>query len=308
MESLSKAENPEAFRKQLLRSFTEFELSFRKRFPVLWLVTLLAPFVVSIVLLVLLGWAIDWSYPQKLVGHAFMTFFLFGRLIILCGFDGELNQAYHIALSPGELFALVTYLDFMVALFVTFHMGFLFKLPYVGPKIAMLIWDGKFLMDSQPWIKRVAFLGLIVFVVFPTSTTGSIGGSIFGRLLGLGRHMIVLAILLGSLLGNGLMYLFAKQINQYITPDNVWLKVVGVLVLIGLVALFELRYRYVKNKYLDRRQIDLGIDSDAQTEVPTTAIADPSSFVATTDEINGVASVGPKAESSRVTGMESSRE
>ena len=304
MESLSKAENPEAFRKQLLRSFTEFELSFRKRFPLLWLVTLLAPFVVSIVLLVMLGWAIDWSYPQKLVGHAFMTFFLFGRLIILCGFDGQLNQTYHIALSPGELFALVTYLDFMVALFVTFHMGFLFKLPYVGPKIAMLIWDGKFLMDSQPWIKRVAFLGLVVFVIFPTSTTGSIGGSIFGRLLGLGRHMIVLAILLGSLLGNGLMYLFAKQINQYITPDTVWLKVVGVLVLIGLVALFEVRYRYVKKKYLDRQQVDLDEEANGDSQVAVAPAATPASLVSTAEGINGVPGAAQAGHSS-LTGMES---
>lgn len=251
MEHLSKAKNPEAFRKQLLASFTEFELSFRKRYPLVWLATLLAPFLVTLFLLIVLGLVVDWSYPQVLLGHAFMTFFLFGRLIILCGFEGELHDTYHIALSPGELFALVTYLDFMVALFVTFHMGFLFKLPYVGPKIAMLIWDGKFLMDSQPWIKRMAFLGLIVFVIFPTSTTGSIGGSIFGRLLGLSRPMIVLGILLGSILGNGLMYMFAKQINHYVTPDNVWLKVAGVVVLLALVALAEIRYRQVKKKYLD---------------------------------------------------------
>ena len=40
------------------------------------------------------------------------------------------------------------------------------------------------------------------------------------------------------------------QINQYITPDNVWLKVVGVLALVGLVALVEIRYRFVKRKYI----------------------------------------------------------
>ncbi|MCH2182962.1 MAG: hypothetical protein MK108_13235 [Mariniblastus sp.] len=250
MEQISKADNPEALHQQLLRSFTEFELSFRRRFPIIWLVTLLAPFVVSAGLIIFFGLTDSWSFSRKLVGHAFMTFFVFGRLIILCGLDSSAQDTYQIALSPAVLFGLVTYLDFMVALFVTFHMGFLFRIPYVGPKVAMLVWDGRFLLNAQPWVKRVAFLGLVVFVIFPTSTTGSIGGSIFGRLLGLSRYMTVLGILIGSMIGNGIMYLFAKQINQYITPDNVWLKVVGVLALVGLVALVEIRYRFVKRKYI----------------------------------------------------------
>ncbi len=303
MEHLSKANNPEAFRKQLLASFTEFELSFRRRYPMVWLATLLAPFLVTLFLLIVLGLVVDWSYPQVLLGHAFMAFFLFGRLIVLCGFEGELHDTYHIALSPGELFALLTYLDFMVALFVTFHMGFLFKLPYVGPKIAMLIWDGKFLMDAQPWIKRMAFLGLVVFVIFPTSTTGSIGGSIFGRLLGLSRPMIVLGILLGSILGNGLMYLFAKQINHYITPDNVWLKVAGVVVLLGLVAMAEIRYRQVKKKYLDIPDDEDAIE-EQQSAVDNVMLTMANADTTATEQQAGAASVHAPSD----VGIESGRD
>ena len=250
MKQIPKADNPEALQQQLLRSFTEFELSFRRRFPIIWLITLLAPFVVSAGLIVFFGFTDSWGFSRKLVGHALMTFFVFGRLIILCGLESSADDTYRIALSPAVLFGLVTYLDFMVALFVTFHMGFLFRIPYVGPKVAMLVWDGRFILNAQPWVKRVAFLGLVIFVIFPTSTTGSIGGSIFGRLLGLSRYMTVLGILFGSIIGNAIMYIFAKQINQYINPDNVWIKPVGVLVLVGLFALVEIRYRFVKRKYM----------------------------------------------------------
>lgn len=250
MEQISKADNPEALHQQLLRSFTDFELSFRRRFPIIWLITLLAPFVITAGLIVFFGLADGGGFSRKLVGHALMTFFVFGRLIILCGLESGAQDTYRIALSPAVLFGLVTYLDFMVALFVTFHMGFLFRIPYVGPKVAMLVWDGKFILNAQPWVKRVAFLGLVIFVIFPTSTTGSIGGSIFGRLLGLSRYMTVLGILFGSIIGNAIMYTFAKQINQYITPDNVWIKIVGVVVLVALVALVEIRYRFVKQKYM----------------------------------------------------------
>ena len=155
----STANDPEALRKELVRSFSSFESSFRNRFPVLWLTTLLAPVVVTVILLVGLGLSYGWGYPQKLIGHALATFFIFGRFIVLVGTERaaavatQSNEGFKVLLSPGELFAMVTYMDVMVALFVTFHMGILFRLPNIGPKIAMLVWDGKFIMDAQPWIK-----------------------------------------------------------------------------------------------------------------------------------------------------------
>ena len=279
MDSLEpNASDPESLRSELVRSFSSFETSFRSRFPMLWLVTLLAPVVVTVVLLVVLGLINGWDYPQKLVGHALATFFIFGRFIVLVGTEGAASvvetaeKGFRVLLSPGELFAMVTYMDFMVALFVTFHMGILFRLPNVGPKIAMLVWDGKFIMDAQPWIKRVAFLGLVLFVMFPTSTTGSIGGSIFGRLLGLSRWMTVCGVLLGSIAGNALMYGFSKQINQYVGPENYGIKIVGIVLLIVLVFLMELRYRKVKNKFLDRQTSDgsnvgRGDKADAESNV-----------------------------------------
>jgi uncharacterized membrane protein len=260
MEALEpNASDPEALRNELVRSFSSFETSFRRRFPVLWLTTLLAPVVVTLLLLIGLGLSYGWDYPQKLIGHALATFFIFGRFIVLVGTEGAAaaadtaKEGFKVLLSPGELFAMLTYMDVMVALFVTFHMGILFRLPNIGPKIAMLVWDGKFIMDAQPWIKRMAFFGLVLFVIFPTSTTGSIGGSIFGRLLGLSRWLTVGGVLLGSILGNALMYAFSRQINRYIGQENYWIKIIGIALLILLVFVMELRYRKVKNKFLDRQ-------------------------------------------------------
>ncbi len=250
--------NPESLRLELLHSFTEFEATFRQRYPVIWISTLFGPFVITVVLLVILGLVFGFEYPQKIVYHAFLTFFVFGRFIILTGMEAaqgvtpptdEQALLYKVTMQPAELFGLVTYMDFIVALFVTFHMGILFRLPYVGEKIATLVWDGKYLLDVHPWIKRIAFLGLVLFVIFPTSTTGSIGGSIFGRLLGMSRALTLMGVLIGSILGNAIMYSFSKQINHFVTPDNMWIKIAGVLILIGLFVLIEIRYQRVKKKY-----------------------------------------------------------
>ena len=252
------AKSPEKLRAELLSSFKHFESGFRRQYPLFWLLTLIGPLVVTGVILVLLGMAYGWEYPSKVIGHAFLTFFVFGRFIVLLGMPEAVEKAHDVTMNAGSLFALVTYMDVMVALFVTFHMGILFRLPVIGEKIAALVWDGKFIMDRYPWIRRVAILGLVLFVIFPTSTTGSIGGSIFGRLLGLGRTQTVMGILLGSVLGNGLMYAFSKQINQYIDPQNMWIKIAGGLILVGIFVLVEIRYQQVKKKYFSQ---DEGLDS-----------------------------------------------
>ena len=95
----------------------------------------------------------------------------------------------------------------------------------------------------------MAFAGLVGFVIIPFSTTGSIGGSILGRLLGLSRWTTVFGVLLGSLLGNGIMYAFAKQINKYL-EDNWTFRIIGLLLIVAICFLLEWRYRAVKNKYI----------------------------------------------------------
>ncbi len=241
----------EALRQSLIKSITEFERSFRRNFPVLWISTFLGPAVISGVVLTLIGLIGGWGLASKFIYHAAITFFVFGRFVILGGYEGQGEGVLHsISLAPSQLFLMLTFMDFMVALFVTFHMGILFRVPWAGPKIAGLVSDGKFLMDHHPWLKRVTFVGLVTFVIFPTSTTGSIGGSIFGRLLGLGRFFTVTGVLLGSILGNGIMYFFAKEINKYFGADTLWLKLAGILILVAGVFLVEWRFRKLKQQYL----------------------------------------------------------
>lgn len=260
---------PEDMRRELVGSINKFEKGFREQYPQFWWMSLLAPFVLTAALLIGFGLfsADGWQFSGKVILNAFITFFALGRFVIcypafIEGSSGEpLLPEWLSSLEPyldftaGNLFWMVTYMDFMVALFVTFHMGLMFRIPWVGPKIAMLVWDGKFVMDSQPWIRKIAFWGLVVFVIFPTSTTGSIGGSIFGRLLGLSRGMTVFGVLVGSLLGNGIMLVFAEFISLYV-KDSMALKIAGVLILIIAMFFLERRYRAAKERYLDNENID----------------------------------------------------
>jgi uncharacterized membrane protein len=166
-------------------------------------------------------------------------------------------------LNAPNLFVMLTYLDVMVAMFVAFHMGVIFRIPWVGPRIEDIVSDGHFILRKQPWIRRAAFIGLICFVIFPTSTTGSVGGSIFGRLLGMKRWRVVTAILIGSILGNGLMLLFSQQISQYIDGDSWLLRITGVVGMIVALFLFERKFRRLKNEYMAQEILNRQLETEA---------------------------------------------
>ncbi len=246
---------PDEMRRSMIRTITDFERNFRKQFPVVWIVTLIGPAVLTALILLFIGLTSGWGVAGKFVMASLVTFFVLGRFVILGGQEGQAEGLWeYVALSPVQLFSMVTYMDMMVALFVTFHMGILFRLPWVGEKIAGLASDGKFIMEMQPWLKRLAFVALVAFVIFPTSTTGSIGGSIFGRLLGLGRVRTVLGVITGSLLGNSIMLFFAREINDFVGPNSTWIKLAGIPILVGGIMFIEWKYRQAKNRYLEAQE------------------------------------------------------
>jgi hypothetical protein len=134
-----------------------------------------------------------------------------------------------------------------------FHLGFLYRLPYIGPRLEALGQDSEFILHANRWMRRVTYLGLIAFVAFPLAATGSVGGAIFGRLLGMSRAATFSGVVLGSLVGCGAMYFGATLINAHLDRDNPWLLVGGIVVIAALILLLNRRYRHLKQRFLDGR-------------------------------------------------------
>ena len=257
-------------------SISEFERSTPDT-PIVWWAALLGPFVASGFALLVVFWFQGWDVAASYVFAAATAFFLTGRFIILLG-KGEAESEAQFGnftefLDAQNLFAMLTWMDVMVAIFVAFHMSILFRVPWAGVKLEELVSDGRFILNKQPWIRRAAFLGLVTFVIFPTSTTGSVGGTIFGRLLGMNRLRVVLAILIGSVLGNGVMLLFAETLNKYLQGDSLTLRIVGVAAMVVALFLFERKIKSLKQQYLDEEAARL-TESDAITEVNTQTVVE----------------------------------
>lgn len=249
----SAADTDRARKQELLEAFHQFEKSFKQRFPVVWWSTLIGPWLVTVVLAVVVHAVVGAKFFWQLLSASAIAFFFAGRFVI--PLEGLANLKGLDLLRPEHMFWLVTYEDVMVALFMAFHVGFLYKLPKIGPKIAELTVDGELILSLQPWMRKATFFGLIAFIAFPLAATGSVGGAIFGRLLGLSRWATFWGSVIGAVIGNGAM-LYLSDIMLSVFPENSWLvKLGGPALIVLLIVWLERRYREMKRQFLEVREL-----------------------------------------------------
>jgi uncharacterized membrane protein len=231
-----------------------FEEGFRQKHPFLFFATLITPILLLVGAVGVCWWVRGWEFTAKLVGAAVATFFVLGRFVILFGQQPHEATAAILDkfsfLTPGELFLMVTYLDVSVALLVAFHIGALFRLPWLGKRVASLVEDARFVLESLPWMRRLTFTGLTLFVAFPLAATGAVGGSILGTLLGLSRTAVFAGTILGCLIGNGVLYFAAEQVSRYIDTNSPVIKFGGIAVILALIIVMEIRYKRSKKKFI----------------------------------------------------------
>ncbi|MHC4899735.1 MAG: small multi-drug export protein, partial [Planctomycetota bacterium] len=145
--------------------------------------------------------------------------------------------------SPWELSFLVLYMDLMVALLVVYHIGFLFKLPWLGRRLALLAMQSRRGIARHRWIRRITFLVTVAFVMFPLASTGSVGGGILARLCGISRTGALMAIVLGSILGCAAMFAGAELIRRYLDPTSPATIGAGIAVIVVVILVLNWLYR-----------------------------------------------------------------
>ena len=233
---------------RLLESFLKFEKNFHKNYFPLWLGTLIGPLIVTLILFGVIYVFAGPKYCWQLLVATGCSFGFLGRFSIMTPFPG---------LTPYDLFWMVTCQDAMVALFFAFHVGFMFRVPWIGPKIASLSSDSEFILAHQPWMKRMTFLGLLAFIAFPLAATGSVGGAIFGRLLGLSRWAIFWGSTIGAVIGNAAM-LFLVVVVKDSLPDNLENSMIvkwgGVPIIILIILFLERRYSSMKKAFEEQKK------------------------------------------------------
>lgn len=224
------------------------------------LATFLGPILVTLGLLVLVAVVAGVGVATDVVIWAIAIFTVLGKFAILAGVGGDAP------FDQWQLATLVSYMDVTVASLLVFNLPRLYRIPRMGPAIEDLAEHGLYLLERNRWLGRVTFVGVVLFVMFPLTGTGAIGGSIFGRLLGLSSRRTLTAIVFGASAGSFGMAAFAGTIAS-IFPEEVrrsWqFQAVGGVVIVILAAVVWWRGKRLTAELRARREARAGEDGDA---------------------------------------------
>jgi uncharacterized membrane protein len=138
--------------------------------------------------------------------------------------------------TPFFLAGLAVLTESCIAFFVMVNLDVLFKLPWLGQGLRGIEHNGRATLSRRRWIRRMAFLGVVIFVSIPVPGTGAVGGTVVGRLVGLGEKRTLLAVLTGTVVGAYGMALGASALAQVFRPerDSIWFGILrlGIIILI----------------------------------------------------------------------------
>lgn len=128
-------------------------------------------------------------------------------------------------------------IDICVSLFLIWNYDWVKKLPFVGPSLEKAEIRGKKKLENTRWFRRATFI-LTTFVVFiPFSGSGGVGGTVFGRIVGLNPYMVLLAVALGSTIGSTGYAMLSETMTDYLGSDNVFISFLSNLNFIQLVVI-----------------------------------------------------------------------
>jgi uncharacterized membrane protein len=158
------------------------------------------PMALSILILTLCFFFVGADAAMELFGLSIVTATVMGKFAVLHGLSGLSESGLFD--SPYRVALLIIYLDLMIGTIAVFNIRVLYLIPKFGTKIKGLQKSGVEILERNPWMRKATFGGVVAFVMFPLSGTGAIGGSLFGRLLGMSRIRTLFGIAIGSMLGS----------------------------------------------------------------------------------------------------------
>lgn len=122
---------------------------------------------------------------------------------------------------PGVMAGLsASTIDICVSLFLIWNYDWVKKLPVVGPALERTEAKGREKVAKTRWFGKATFI-LTTFVVFvPFSGSGGVGGTVFGRVVGMSPYKVLLAVALGSTLGSTGFAILSEQMTDLLGADN----------------------------------------------------------------------------------------
>jgi hypothetical protein len=176
-----------------------------------------------------------------LVG-GFMIAYFFPPL----GKESVIPMGIAAGIHPVLISLVIAFLDIIVGLFLLWNYDFVKLAPLLGPWMERFEKRGSEISKGRIWMKGLEFIGIVLFVMFPFQGSGGVGATILGRLIGLNRYIVFLAIGVGSITGCLLIAYSAETIKNIII-SNYQLGLI-ILFILGIIIAIYILFRRKKKK------------------------------------------------------------
>jgi len=97
--------------------------------------------------------------------------------------------------------ASIVLVDVFTALFIAWNWGLLEKMPYVGRGVRRVEAKCHEVIARRRWGERVTLAALAAYVALPVQMTGGLFSSVLGRVMGIDRTHVFVAVVAGSAVG-----------------------------------------------------------------------------------------------------------
>ncbi len=195
------------------------------------------------------------------IGGAMLTYLFppLGKETVIPSAVLGLLGTYSSILSPATVIFLVSgsiaFVDVVTSYFLLWNFYIAKKIPFVGKWIEKFQNFGAKKMKENVWVKKMAFVGVASFVVFPFQGSGGVGASILGRVIGMNKYYAWISIITGSFIG-----CFMIGIISYYTGGAIIRAfqsgIVMGLAALGLVAIvLILIYKFTTSRFFWNRGI-----------------------------------------------------
>ena len=121
-----------------------------------------------------------------------------------------------IGLSIWHAVVFMIFMDAMTSLWIIWNIDLIKVVPGLGYLVRKSQESGKTYLKRNPKIRKFAFLGLTFFVLIPIYGSGSILGSIIGKIISMREHIILLSVLTGVTIRLIIMGLVAEGLLYFI--------------------------------------------------------------------------------------------
>lgn len=137
-----------------------------------------------------------------------------------------------------------TVMDIAGAMFMALNFDLALRIPMLGRWIKGVMEGGESFFESHKWMEKLSVIGLVLFVIVPFQGSGGIGGTILGRMMGIPKLKVILAIAVGAFIGSFSIALGVEYVVELFRFDPV----VAALVLSGLMLIVAVIY-IIKDRY-----------------------------------------------------------